>query len=277
MIVSLSVKLSIITINYNNREGLQRTINSIIDQTWHDFEWIVIDGGSTDGSKELIEKYQKYFSYWCSEPDKGVYNAMNKGVVKAKGEYLFFLNSGDCLHDSKVLEKASTIDSDSDVFYGDICFVKKDGNFIFNYPEKLTTHYLLYRSLGHPACFIKAYLLNEKGYREDFKIISDWYCFIKWYREGKSFVHIPITVADFDTTGISSQNKDVLHLERGIMYEELFGKENRQWITESIDMQIMCENYDNPDICNMMYVRSKGGKRLKLLRFVMNLVIGKHI
>ena len=85
------MKLSIITINYNNKEGLQRTIDSVIGQTWHDFEWIIIDGGSKDGSKELIEQYQQYFAYWCSEPDKGVYNAMNKGIKHAQGEYLLFL------------------------------------------------------------------------------------------------------------------------------------------------------------------------------------------
>ena len=80
------MKLSIITVNYNNREGLQRTIDSVVSQTFRDFEWIVIDGGSTDGSKELIKQYADHFSYWVSEPDKGIYNAMNKGILKATGE-----------------------------------------------------------------------------------------------------------------------------------------------------------------------------------------------
>ena len=99
-------KLSIITINKNNCEGLQRTIDSVLSQTWHDFEWIVIDGDSTDGSKELIEKYQKHFTYWCSEPDKGIYNAMNKGITASKGEYLIFMNSGDCFYNEMVLEES---------------------------------------------------------------------------------------------------------------------------------------------------------------------------
>ncbi len=89
------MKLSIITVNLNNKDGLQKTIDSVISQTFKDFEWIVIDGGSTDGSKELIEKYSDYISYWVSEPDKGIYNAMNKGIKVAKGDYLEFLNSGD--------------------------------------------------------------------------------------------------------------------------------------------------------------------------------------
>ena len=78
------MKLSIITINYNNRDGLQKTIDSVVAQTWRDFEWIIIDGGSTDGSKELIEKYKDHFAFWCSEPDKGICNAMNKGIPRLR-------------------------------------------------------------------------------------------------------------------------------------------------------------------------------------------------
>ena len=90
------MKLSIITINYNNLEGFKKTAESVINQTWKEFEWIIIDGGSTDGSKEYIVKLNydltrngwNPIAYWCSEPDKGIYNAMNKGIGKAKGEYL---------------------------------------------------------------------------------------------------------------------------------------------------------------------------------------------
>ena len=89
------MKLSIITVNLNNLEGLKKTYESVVSQTFTDYEWLVIDGGSTDGSREFIEQHQDKFAYWCSEPDKGIYNAMNKGIVRAKGEYLNFMNSGD--------------------------------------------------------------------------------------------------------------------------------------------------------------------------------------
>ena len=82
------MKLSIITINYNNRDGLQKTIESVVSQSFKDFEWIVIDGGSNDGSRELIERYAESISYWVSEPDNGIYNAMNKGIRVSKGDYL---------------------------------------------------------------------------------------------------------------------------------------------------------------------------------------------
>src|SRR5688572_27521016 len=98
-------KISIITINYNNLDGLKRTVDSVVNQTWQEFEYIVIDGGSTDGSGAYIESKSKHFHYWVSEPDKGIYNAMNKGIVKATGEYLLFLNSGDHFFNDTVLEK----------------------------------------------------------------------------------------------------------------------------------------------------------------------------
>ena len=97
--------LSIITINYNNINGLQNTLQSVFCQSRHDFEWIVIDGGSTDGSKELLEKYTNRINYWVSEPDHGIYEAMNKGIKVAKGDYLQFLNSGDCLADKDIIKQ----------------------------------------------------------------------------------------------------------------------------------------------------------------------------
>ena len=95
--------ISVITINFNERVGLERTFESVFNQTFQDFEYIVIDGGSNDGSKELIEENTEKISYWISEPDKGIYNAMNKGISVAKGDYLLFLNSGDILYKNDVL------------------------------------------------------------------------------------------------------------------------------------------------------------------------------
>ena len=93
--------LSVITINYNNAEGLNRTIQSIDTQTWKEFEYIVIDGASNDGSIDVIKRFESIIDLWISEPDTGVFNAMNKGIKKAKGDYLLFLNSGDFLVDKE--------------------------------------------------------------------------------------------------------------------------------------------------------------------------------
>ena len=95
--------ISIITINYNNASGLEKTIRSVVEQTYNEYEYIIIDGASLDKSKEVIQEYQRYIDFWCSEKDSGIYNAMNKGIQKASGEYLLFLNSGDVLNNSAVL------------------------------------------------------------------------------------------------------------------------------------------------------------------------------
>ena len=97
------MKFSIITVNYNNKEGLRKTIESVIHQTFRDFEFIVIDGGSTDGSDDVLKEYDAQIDYWVSEPDGGIYQGMNKGIKKATGEYLNFMNSGDCFYASNIL------------------------------------------------------------------------------------------------------------------------------------------------------------------------------
>ena len=98
------MKLSIITVNFNDAEGLERTIKSVISQTFHDYEFIIIDGGSTDDSVNVIKKYESHIDYWVSEYDGGIYPGMNKGLRQAKGEYLNYMNGGDCYHSEDVLE-----------------------------------------------------------------------------------------------------------------------------------------------------------------------------
>ena len=112
------MKLSIITVNLNNLEGLKKTYESVVCQTFTDYEWLVIDGGSTDGSREFIEQHQDKFAFWCSEPDKGIYNAMNKGIVRAKGEYLNFMNSGDCFACENTLTGVLGKPRKADALYG---------------------------------------------------------------------------------------------------------------------------------------------------------------
>ena len=117
------LKLSVITINYNDASGLQDTLESVVQQLYQDYELIVIDGGSTDGSVEMITKFKDHISYWVSEPDKGIYAAMNKGLHTAKGEYCFFLNSGDTLVDNSVFENIFRISSETDIIQGNLIVV----------------------------------------------------------------------------------------------------------------------------------------------------------
>lgn len=265
--------LSIITINYNNIEGLRRTTESVLQQTWNGFEWIIIDGGSKDGSKEIIENtICANLKYWCSEPDNGVYHAMNKGIAKASGDYILFLNSGDWLCHENVLLEASPHLNTFDVIYGNLNFVSEDSCSTFHYPEKLSLHYFLARSLGHQSTFIKTSLLKEKGYREDLRIVSDWYRFIECFRSGKSFKHINVTVSNFDMTGVSMTNSEVLQKEFEVVYKDLFGAENRNWIDETIYLHYREELFDKFELKEALRLYNRDGKRRKLLRWFVSIM-----
>lgn len=256
------IKLSIITINYNNRDGLQKTIDSVICQTWRDYEWIIIDGGSTDGSKELIEQYQDHFAYWCCEPDNGIYNAMNKGIAKASGDYLQFLNSGDALHNKDILEQVFKVDFDADVLYGDLNLVGQNGISRIIYPDHLTFPFFLTRSIGHPSSFIKTTLLKDCYYREDYKMVSDWYKFMDLYLENRSFSHISLVIVDFDNTGISSTNPTLEMRERERVMDELLGKKNNRWINDSVMLQQFYEEAEN---YGYLQIRDAGGWKMRVL------------
>ena len=228
-------KLSIITINYNNLEGLKRTLESVINQTWQEFEYIVIDGGSTDGSAAFIESQSENIEYWVSEPDKGIYNAMNKGIAKASGEYLLFLNSGDVLYnDNVLLETKKSLLLDMDIVYGDLWIVGKQGKGFRNrYPDFIDFPFLKQTSLGHPSTFIKKELFYTYGlYRTDLKIISDWAFFVKVLCKHKvSHCKIDHIIATFYEGGLSTstvyhkqhieERKKVL-LEMFDLYDESF-------------------------------------------------------
>lgn len=214
--------LSIVTINYNNLSGLQKTIDSVLSQSFEDFEWIVIDGDSTDGSKELLEQYQEHFAYWCSVPDKGIYNAINKGLSHAAGEYVQFLNSGDWLYDSTSLEKAfAQFDSKYDIYYGDMIQVNDDGkeNPII-YPNELGFLFFPYNNICHQATFYKRSLFDNNPYDESFSIVSDWAMNLKLLFEGRTFKHINQYVVFYDNQGKSSAADNKHHIERTSAFEK---------------------------------------------------------
>jgi glycosyltransferase involved in cell wall biosynthesis len=201
-------KLSIITINYNNLEGLKKTVESVVNQTWQEFEFIVIDGGSIDGSAEYIESKSEHIDYWVTEPDAGIYNAMNKGIEKALGTYLLFLNSGDVLYNGNVLlETKKSLLLDMDIVYGDLWIVGEQGKGFRNrYPDFIDFPFLKQTSLGHPSTFMKKELFYTYGlYRTDLKIISDWAFFVKVFCIHKvSHCKIDHIIAAFYEGGLST-------------------------------------------------------------------------
>ena len=173
-------KLSIITINRNNAEGLKKTIESIVNQSYTNFEYIIIDGASTDHSVEIIKEYEYRLNYWISESDKGIYNAMNKGIKQASGEYCLFLNSGDFLIENNVIENVIKRGLQSDIYsYG--CQITKENFSIIHLPPKeITLFTFTCGSLPHPSSFIKRSLLIEmNGYDENYRIASDYKFFFE--------------------------------------------------------------------------------------------------
>jgi len=224
----MNIKLSIITINFNNADGLQKTMDSVFCQSSHEFEYIVIDGGSTDGSKELISQYaNKYKSItftWVSEADNGIYHAMNKGIKMAKGEFLQFLNSGDYLIASDVTEKMLGQQIDCGIFYGNKIKIFPDGRKLYNkeIPSiSMLTFYL--GTLNHASAYIKKSLFSKYGmYDESYKIVSDWkFYLIAIVLNNEKVKYVDIDVVCFDMIGISNTNSILIKEERTKVLKEM--------------------------------------------------------
>lgn len=207
------MRLSIITINYNNLVGLEKTIKSVKEQSFSDYEWIVIDGGSSDGSKALLEREQVHFSYWCSESDKGIYNAINKGIMHATGDYIQILNSGDWLYSADTLAKVFAHDYTSDVLYGDMMQVNETDTRLVCYPDNLGLFFFLYDSLCHQATFFKRHLFESNLYDETYHIAADWAMNIKLILEGCQFEHLAYPIVYYDNNGISSDTSSTIQGE----------------------------------------------------------------
>ena len=239
------MKLSIITINYNNSVGLERTLNSVLTQTYGEFEHIIVDGASTDNSVNVIKEYVRKVEsgewrvksvVWTSEPDNGIYNAMNKGIRKASGEYIQILNSGDMLATPDVTQRMMealdklvngnwSLVSQVPILYGNM--IKKDyatGKIIGKSGEveySLRNYYS--STMNHDCCYIRRDLFEKYGlYDEDLKIVSDWKWFLQVVGLGNmkpEYVDIDVTV--FDASGISETNLELRKKERRQVLEKL--------------------------------------------------------
>ena len=228
------MKVSVITINFNNRDGLQRTLDSVLEQTTTDFEYILIDGGSTDGSRELIEAYADRLSHWVSEPDKGIYNAMNKGIRAARGEYCIFMNSGDSFYASDVLERTIPLLKGGDFYIGDQ--IDDTGKRYVQSPDRINVYLLVAAFYPHQASFIRTQILKARPYQEEYKIIADWEQMVyELLLNHRSYQHLNYTVALFDTTGISSQkdNQNAINMDKAAIINKLFSEPLRRLLMMS--------------------------------------------
>ncbi len=207
-------KVSIITVNYNDAQGMRATAESVVSQTcFDDVEWIVIDGGSTDGSVDVIREYADKIAYWVSEKDKGIYHAMNKGIAQAHGEYLLFRNSGDLMSSPDTIEKFIQHPA-----YGkyDHCTgvteIMRAGQWFRNIiPEQvLTLHSFIDPLVLHPSTFIKRGRLKNFPYDESLRVASDAkFFFIDMVFRNASYAPLDFAVCKFDSSGISSVNQEL--------------------------------------------------------------------
>jgi glycosyltransferase involved in cell wall biosynthesis len=217
------MRYSVITINYNNRDGLRRTIESVVQQKSTDKEFIVIDGGSTDGGAALLEEYRKYITFGVSEPDKGVYNAQNKGVQYASGEYCIFMNSGDSFYSNDVLEcVAKELKEGIDIAVGNTYFYKNESENRYTYAPEYITLWRVYIGINHQSAFIKRQLLLNNPYDETLKICADWKFWLQeLVKNERSYQRLNKIVALYDMNGISSDEKARLAEEHCVM-QQLF-------------------------------------------------------
>lgn len=202
-------KISIITINKNNSEGLQRTIRSVIDQTFSDYEFIVIDGGSTDDSCSVIEQHKKQISYWVSETDNGIYQAMNKGIAKASGEYVIFMNSGDHFLSSDIVSKVFSNNRTSDFLVAKAIIEGKWMRFRTYLPKEVSFYALGKHPVCHQATFTKRILFDELGkYDETLQISADWkFLLTAFFLNNKTIDIIDQDIALLEPNGISAKDE----------------------------------------------------------------------
>lgn len=213
--------INVITINLNNKDGLKKTIESVVNQTYFDkINYIIIDGGSTDGSVDVIKEYQDKLYYWVSEKDNGIFNAMNKGIDAAPNEgYCLFLNSGDYLSDNTIIEKVYN-ELDKDIVYGNEFMVKKNNSmFTSSYPDTLDEGFFKRTALPHQSTFIKTELMKKHKYSEEYEIIGDW----KFLREmimvhKVSYKHIRQNISVYYLNGVSTNNKAKFDAEKNKYY-----------------------------------------------------------
>lgn len=216
------MKISVVTINYNNKEGLQRTIKSVVEQSYPDIEYIVIDGGSSDGSADVIKQNEDSIFYWVSEPDSGIYNAMNKGVAKATGEYCLFLNSGDSLHSKDSLSEFVSKLSGEDLLMGRVQCIPS-GRIAWDdvrYPLTMLDFYMG-GPVPHQACLIKRSLFDIHFYDENLRIVSDWKFFLQVIvLDQCTYKIVDTVVSDFEEGGLSA-NRQKCNVEREKVLREL--------------------------------------------------------
>lgn len=223
------IKISVVTVCFNAVDAIEETILSVLNQTYRSIEYIIIDGGSTDGTVDIIKKYADKLAYWISEPDKGIYDAMNKGIKVATGDYINFMNAGDKYIHTKTIEMLLENHGDEKILYGNIirCYskYKETVKGICNLNPTIID--FIKNTIHHQGAFICRDLFDQYGlYSTDYRIISDW----KFFFEVVAIAHERIryvnqNIAYFRMDGISSKNTNLCYQESIDYLSNCYGDE----------------------------------------------------
>ena len=224
---SIKPLISIITVVYNSERFIEKTIKSIIDQTYSEIEYIIIDGDSTDGTIEVIKKYEKYISKWISEKDNGLYHAMNKAIEMASGDYLWFINSGDEIYTENILSDIfSKIDDLPDVIYGETEIINFKGQSLgmrrHTTPKKLTWRSLRFgMRVCHQSIIVKRELIET--YTTDYKYSADFEWVIRILKKSKDTYNSKLILSKFMEGGITKQSMFPSLKERYSIMKKYYG------------------------------------------------------
>ena len=240
-------QVSIITVNLNNAVGLKKTIDSVRRQTYTDYEYLIIDGGSSDESRSIIEQYLHLLCYWVSEPDRGIYQAMNKGISQATGTYCLFLNSGDWLVDEYVLKQCFAQNHTADLLIGG-CHVLEQSNRIHTYipKQELTFRSFYGTTIPHQSTFIKRDLFGQLGpYDETYRIHGDYEFWIRAViLHPCSVAPLNCVVANYSLDGISNQaayagqsREEIQRIQQQALPKRVLA-DYEKWQAQSVELQL---------------------------------------
>jgi glycosyltransferase involved in cell wall biosynthesis len=213
--------ITIITVVFNGEKELEETILSVINQTYKNLEYIIIDGASTDGTLEIVKKYDENIDYWVSEPDDGIYDAMNKGTKLASGEWVNFMNSGDLFYGNKIVNTINSfINDDIDLIYGDVLL---DDGKIYRMPKKIGQFYfLMEHMICHQSIFVRQKYLKLYPFNIKYNICADRDWLHKIIDKGAVIRYIPVTICKYDRSGISSNRENSLYDSMALI-KDMFG------------------------------------------------------
>ena len=202
--------VTVVTVTYNAGELLEETILSVIHQDYENIEYIVIDGNSTDGTVDIIKKYEDQIDYWVSEPDEGIYFAMNKAIEKATGEWIIFMNAGDTFFDMVTVEYVMEHkNNDAELLYGD--FQSKETLSVRKADKVSTCHFFM--PFSHQSLFVKTSIMKMEPYNTSYHLASDHDFIVRMYHNKRVFQHIDRTISVFAAGGFAHSNTLLMYVE----------------------------------------------------------------